>query len=80
MGTDILTFVHDFASQFDETSMESFAPETNFRELEEWSSMTALLIIAMLDEHYKVRLSGDEIRESNTIQDIYDKVIVKLNG
>lgn len=80
MNTDISTFVQNFASQFDETPIDAFSAETKFRELEEWSSMIALVIIAMVDEHYKVKLSGNEIKESNTIQDIFDKVIAKVNG
>lgn len=80
MNTDISTFVQNFASQFDETPIDAFSAETKFRELEEWSSMVALVIIAMVDEHYKVKLSGNEIKESNTIQDIFDKVIAKING
>jgi acyl carrier protein len=80
MNTDISTFVQNFASQFDETPIDAFSAETKFRELEEWSSMIALVIIAMVDEHYKVKLSGNEIKESNTIQDIFNNVIAKVNG
>jgi acyl carrier protein len=80
MNTDISTFVQNFASQFEETPIDAFSAETKFRELEEWSSMNALVIIAMVDEDYKVKLSGNEIKESNTIQDIFDKVIAKANG
>jgi acyl carrier protein len=80
MKTDITTFVQNFASQFDETPITEFSSETKFKELEEWSSMNALIIIAMVDEHYKVKLTGNEIKESNTIQDIFDKVLAKTNG
>jgi acyl carrier protein len=80
MKTNITAFVQNFASQFDETPIADFSSETKFKELEEWSSMNALIIIAMVDEHYKVRLTGNEIKESNTIQDIFDKVLAKING
>lgn len=80
MNTEISTFVENFASQFDETPADAITPETKFRELEEWSSMIALVVIAMVDEQYKVKLTGNEIKESNTVQDIYEKVIAKING
>jgi acyl carrier protein len=80
MNTDISYFVVNFASQFDDTPVDLFSPETKFRDLEEWSSLMALVIIAMVDDKYKVKLSGNEIKESHTIKDIFDKVIVKVNG
>jgi acyl carrier protein len=80
MNIDISTFVLNFASQFDETPIEAFTAETKFKELDEWSSMTALVIIAMVDKDYKVKLSGNEIKISNTVQDIFETIIAKVNG
>jgi acyl carrier protein len=42
--------------------------------LEEWSSLIALSVIAMADEEYDVRLKGDDMRNANTVQDLYDVV------
>jgi len=67
-------FIENFAAQFEETDAEEFSPETIFREIEEWSSLTALSIIAMVDEEYHVRLTGDDIRSSKTIEDVYNCV------
>ncbi len=75
---DSLDFVENFAEQFDETDTSGFTLETNFKDLEEWSSMTALSIIAMADDAYNVKLTGDEIRSSQTIQDIYNIIKSKL--
>lgn len=68
-------FVQNFAAQFDETDASEFKAETAFREIEEWSSLTSLSIIAMVDEEYNTKLTGDDIRNSKTIEDIY--LIVK---
>ena len=43
-------FIQFFAEQFDETEPEEFKAETEFRQLEEWDSMVALMVIAMTDE------------------------------
>jgi len=67
-------FVQNFASQFEETEATEFKAETAFRDLDEWSSLTSLSIIAMVDEEYNVRLTGDDIRNSKTIEDIYNIV------
>ena len=75
---DIKEFVENFAAQFDETDASVFTAETRFRDLEEWSSLIGLSIIAMVDEEYDVTLKGDDIKTSNTIQDIFEKVQNKL--
>jgi len=71
-------FVENFAAQFEETEADVFTAETRFREIEEWSSMTAMSIIAMVDEEYHVRLTGDNIRTSKTIEDVYNCVQSKI--
>ncbi|MFT5884029.1 MAG: acyl carrier protein [Arcticibacterium sp.] len=71
-------FIQLFAEQFDETEVSEFHPKTSFRELEEWDSMVALMVIAMIDEEYNVKVSGDDIRNSATIQDLINVVGSKI--
>lgn len=71
---DITTFMQDFAGQFEDTDASEFSAETIFKDLDEWSSLSALLIIAMVDENYDVRIKGEDIRNSSTIQDLFDIV------
>jgi len=75
---DIKTFVEHFASQFEDTDAKSFSPETKFRDLAEWSSLLALAIIAMVDEEYGVKIKGDDIRNSETIEDLFKIVQSKM--
>ena len=75
---EIKEFVENFAAQFDETDASVFTAETRFRDLEEWSSLIGLSLIAMVDEEYDVTLKGDDIKTSSTIQDIFEKVQAKL--
>ncbi len=74
---EIEKFVESFAQQFDDVDTSDFGPETVFRNNEVWSSLTSLSIIAMVDEEYNVKLTGDDIRSSKTIQDIFEKVKAK---
>ena len=64
-------FVSHFASQFDDTPADVFTPTTVFKSLEEWSSLTALSIIAIVDEELDKRITGADIRSSNTIEDLF---------
>ena len=75
---EIKDFIEKFAEQFDETDVSEFKAETIFKELEEWSSLIALSVIAMVDEEFDVTLKGDDVRNSNTIEDLYNLVISKL--
>lgn len=67
-------FVEKFAEQFDDTDVSEFAPKTVFKELDEWSSLVALSVIAMVDEEYDVVLKGDDIRGASTIEDLFNIV------
>lgn len=75
---EIQEFIDFFAAQFDETAVETFTADTKFREIEEWSSLIALSIIAMVDEEYNSKLTGDDIRQSITINDVFNVVKSKL--
>ncbi|MCK9482170.1 MAG: acyl carrier protein [Bacteroidia bacterium] len=71
---ELQKFITNFAEQFEDTKMSEFSKETVFSELEEWSSMTLLSIIAMVDEEYEVTLKGDDIRSVTTIEDLFKLV------
>lgn len=75
---DIKEFIEHFAEQFDEIDVALLKPETRFRELEEWSSLVALLVITMVDEEYDIVLPPEEMRKTNTIQELFDLVQSKL--
>ncbi len=67
-------FIKLFADLFDETDLSLFTKSTKFKELEEWSSLTALSTIAMIDEEYDVALKGDDIRNAVTIEDLFNAI------
>lgn len=69
---ELNSFIEHFAEQFDETDASEFKAETVFKDLEEWSSLIALSIIAMVDEEYDVTLKGDDIRNASTIEDLFN--------
>ena len=70
-------FVALFAEQFDDTDAREFTPSTVFHELDEWSSLIGLSVIAMVDEEFEVALNADDMISSVTIEDLYNKVVAK---
>ena len=71
---DIKRFIENFADLFDETDPATISAATKFKELDEWSSLTALSIIAMVDDEYDVIIKGNDILKSETIQDLFEIV------
>ena len=71
---ELKDFIENFAAQFDDTDASEIKADTVFKELDEWSSLIALSVIAMVDEEYDVTLKGEDIRTSNTVEDLFNVV------
>lgn len=67
-------FIKNFSGQFEDANPSMFTSETRFRNLEEWSSLTALSVMAMMEEEYGVRLNGNDMRSAVTVGDLYNIV------
>lgn len=71
-------FVELFAEQFDDTDPNQIGATTAYHDLDEWSSLIGLSVIAMVDEEFDVALKGDDVKDSVTVEDLYNRVIAKL--
>ncbi len=67
-------FISNFADLFDDTDASEITASTNYRELEEWSSLIALSVIAMVDDEYDVTLKGNDITGCTTVEDLFNLV------
>lgn len=47
---------------------------TNLKELDEWDSMTAMLLIGVVSNEFGKTLSADDIKELTTVQSLIDKI------
>lgn len=68
-------FIKNFADQFDDTELSEFQPDTKFRELEEWSSLTGLAVMNMVGKKYGVKLTVLDLRNADTIEELYNIVV-----
>jgi len=75
---DIQVFLQQIADQFDDTDPSLIASNTEFKKLDDYSSLTALNIISMIDDEYDVILKGEDLRNSITIEDLFNAVKAKL--
>ena len=72
-------FVELFAEQFDDTDASDITATTVFHDLDEWSSLIGLSVIAMVDEEFEVALNANEMSSAVTIKDLYNTVKTKAN-
>ena len=71
---DLQDFIAKFAEQFEETDTSEFTADTKYKKLVDWNSMTALSIIAMIDEEYSITIKGEDVRRSSTIEGLFNIV------
>lgn len=70
-------FVEKFADQFDDTDPEDIKADTVYKELDEWGSLVALGVIAFVKTEYGKTVTGKEIRQCDTVKDLFDLVSSK---
>lgn len=70
-------FIKGFANQFDDTDESEITAKTNFHELEEWSSLISMSLIAYVRTEYGKKITGNEIRTCETVEDLFNLVSSK---
>jgi acyl carrier protein len=65
-------FLNNFYQILDDEPNFKLELNSKFRDLDEWDSLTALSLIAMLDEEYKITVTGDQIKNLETLGDIFN--------
>lgn len=47
-------------------------PETSLDDIEEWDSLSALSFVVLLGDEFGRKITGQQIRDSKTVQDLLD--------
>ena len=53
----------------------SLKPEMNLEDIEEYDSMAKLSLIVMMDDEFSKKLTGEQIREFKTVNDILNYMV-----
>jgi acyl carrier protein len=67
-------FITNFYEILDETEKHEIHQNTDFKNLDEWDSMTTLMLIAMVDEKYEKQINGTDIKESLTLENLWLRI------
>ena len=71
---EIAEFIIKFAEELEIENVDTLTPETKFRDLDEWSSLSVMVFIAFADENFDKQIGDTQIASCNTIQDLYNLV------
>jgi acyl carrier protein len=74
---DLNQFVTCFAQQFDDTDPAEIRAETVYKDLDEWSSILAFSVIAMVKTEFDKTVTGTELRHCNTVEDLFNTIAAK---
>ena len=67
-------FTQKFADCFHQTDIALIRPETEFKKLEEWGSMMALIVIAMIDADFGKTVTSEDLKSATTVSSLYEIV------
>ena len=70
-------FIEKFADQFDDTDPSEIQADTEYQELDEWSSLTAMSLIALAKTEYGKTITGREVRGCKTVEALYNLIASK---
>ena len=73
-------FLEKFRNLFDETDFNQIHLDTNFKNLEEWSSLTILSLIVMCEEDFNSYITPKEIENSKYVNDLINYVEKNINN
>lgn len=72
---NIEDFIKKLEEEFEDLEPGRLKPESDFREMFEWNSINALILIALVNTEYDVTINAEDLRSSKTVNDIFDIVV-----
>ena len=68
---ELKDFIDKIVEQLEIESAEALNGDTEFRELEEWSSLSVMELIALYDDEFDKQIGDVDIKKCTTIGDLY---------
>lgn len=70
----ITEFTQKLEGEFEDIPKGTLTPNTKISDIKGWGSMHALIVIALVDTEYGVTIKGDELKQIQSVQELYDLV------
>ena len=73
------TFIEKFSAQFEEIEVDNINKDVNFKLLDTWDSLTSMSIMVMIEDEYNVKLTAQEIKSPNSVEELFKLVKSKMS-
>lgn len=70
-------FIEKFAEQFEDTDPSEITAETNYRDLDEWSSLVGMMVIALVKTEMGKTVTGDDLKSCQSVEALYNLIMSK---
>jgi len=77
---DIGDFIQKIEAEFEDIPKGTIKPSTILSHIEGWGSMHALIVVALADTEYDVSIKGEELKNSLSVQELFDLIQRKKAG
>ncbi len=64
-------FITQLETEYEDLTPGTLKPGSVFREVFEWNSINALILIAMVKTEYDVTINAEDIATSKTVEDLF---------
>lgn len=68
---DLITKLQD---ELDDLDLTGLTPDTSFLEIEGWSSLYSLIIMALASTEYEAELSAEKMQHIKTVNDLFNAI------
>lgn len=72
-------FIEKIETEIEELPKGSLKADTPYRQIPEWSSMHALILIALAETEYDVTLTGEDMRSCATVADLHQIIEKRMS-
>ena len=73
-------FIDNFRNQFIDADDITVTPDTDFRQLPTWDSLTGMSVLVMVQDEYGVEMKDIDIKSCKTVGDIYEFIKSKKDA
>ncbi|MGH8493599.1 MAG: acyl carrier protein [Moraxellaceae bacterium] len=71
---NIDTLIKKIQEELDDLDLTHLGPDSIFLEIEGWSSLYGLILMALVSTEYNVELSGQQIQSIRTVRDLNNEI------
>ena len=71
---DIQDFIVKLEDVFDTIDKGTLTPEVKFRDLTDWTSLNAIVLVALFETEFDRPVSFDQLRKCETVTDLYNLI------